>query len=105
MELPSNVQVQRAVEDRAIKLGNERAELEGRLGEIIEEVVDLMVEAEGNGVPIGRLAELVQVERSTIYRWRGSIEILRANRAVSPRPARMLSGRPRVRPQATGTPG
>ena len=71
----------RAVEDRAISLGNERADLEGRLARIIEEVVDLMAEAEANGVPIGRLAELVQVERSTIYRWRGSMQTLRANLA------------------------
>ena len=81
MELPLDVLARRAVEDRAISLGNERADLEGRLARIIEEVVDLMAEAEANGVPIGRLAELVQVERSTIYRWRGSMQTLRANLA------------------------
>ena len=75
------------MEDRAISLGNERADLEDRLAKIIEEVVDLMAEAEANGVPMGRLAELVQVERSTIYRWRGSMEILRANLAEQTRGA------------------
>jgi predicted nucleic acid-binding Zn-ribbon protein len=81
MELPPNVQVQRAVEDRAIKLGNERTQLEGRLGEITEEAVDLMGEAERSSVSIERLAELIQVARPTLYRWRDSISILRADRA------------------------
>jgi hypothetical protein len=75
------VQAQRAVEDRAIKLGNERNRLEARLAKITEEAVELMGEAERDGVPIGRLAELIQIERSTLYRWRDATTILRAHRA------------------------
>jgi hypothetical protein len=69
------------VEDKAIRLGRERSRLEGRLGEMIEEAVELMGDAERNGVPIERLAELIQVSRPTLYRWRDATAILRADRA------------------------
>ncbi len=85
MDLPPDVEAQRAVEDKAIKLGNERAKLENRLGKIIEEAVELMGDAERNGVSIERLAQLIQIQRSTLYRWRDSIAILRANRAEQER--------------------
>jgi hypothetical protein len=81
VDLPRDVQAQRAVEDRAIKLGNERTRLEGRLAKIIEEAVELMGDAERNGVSIDRLAGLIQISRPTLYRWRDSVAILRANRA------------------------
>jgi hypothetical protein len=75
------VQAQRDVEDQAIKLGRERGRLEDRLSTTIEEAVDLMGEAERAGVPIERLAALIQVDRTTLYRWRDSVAILRADRA------------------------
>jgi hypothetical protein len=81
MDLPPDVQARRAVEDNAIKLGRERTRLEGRLGEIIEEAVELMGDAERNGVPMEHLAELIQVSRPTLYRWRDATAILRADRA------------------------
>jgi hypothetical protein len=81
MDLPRDVKAQRAVEDRAIKLGNERSKLEARLAAIIEDAVGLMSDAEDNGVSIERLAGLIQVSRPTLYRWRDSVEMLRANRA------------------------
>jgi len=83
MDLPPNVKAQRALEDRAIKLGNERNTLEARLAAIIEDAVGLMEDAEHDGVSIERLAGLIQISRPTLYRWRDSVAILRANRAES----------------------
>ena len=85
MDLPPGVKAQRAVENRAIKLGKERNKLEARLAEITEEAVELMAEAERSGVPIGRLAELIQIERSTLYRWRDATAILRADQTEQTR--------------------
>ena len=68
------------MEDKAIKLGNERTRLEDRLGKIIEEAVALMSDAGRNGVSVERLAERIQVSRPTLYRWRDSVAILRAER-------------------------
>jgi hypothetical protein len=81
MDLPPKVQARRAVEDKAIKLGNERTRLESRLAGIIEDAVGLMSDAEHNGVSIERLAELIQISRPTLYRWRDGVAILRADRA------------------------
>jgi hypothetical protein len=81
MDLPPDVQARRAVEDKAIKLGRERTRLEGRLDQIIEEAVGLMGDAERNGVPIDRLADLIRVRRSTLYRWREATAIHRAHHA------------------------
>jgi AcrR family transcriptional regulator len=78
MDLPADVKAQRAAEDKAIKLGVERAKLEGRLEEIIEDAVELM---ESNAVSAQRLAELIKVSRPTLYRWRDTVAILRAARA------------------------
>jgi hypothetical protein len=79
MDLPPDVQAQRAVEDKAIKLGSKRARLEGGLAKTIEDAVELMGDAERSGVSIGRLAELLQIERSTLYRWREATTIHRAH--------------------------
>jgi AcrR family transcriptional regulator len=81
MDLPPDVKARRAVEDKAIKLGRERNRLEGRLAQIIEEAVELMSEAERNAITIERLAELIDISRPTLYRWRDATAILRANRA------------------------
>ena len=81
MDLPASVKAQRDVEDRAIKLGNERIELQGHLDKTVERAVELMGEAECNGVPLARLAELMQIERSTLYRLREATAILRPHQA------------------------
>jgi transcriptional regulator GlxA family with amidase domain len=81
MDLPPDVQAQRDVEDRAIKLGAERAELQERDAALINEALELMEDAERDGVSIERLAALIQVSRPTLYRWRRAAEVLRAARA------------------------
>lgn len=78
--LPPAVQARRAVEDKAIELGEERRGLERREGEISEEAVELMQHANAAGVSIDQLAELIQVSHPTLYRWRGAIARLRAVR-------------------------
>ena len=67
------------MEDKAIKLAKERAELERRLAKTITAALGLMDEAEHAGVPIDRLADLIQVRRSTLYRWRQASAIYRAH--------------------------
>ncbi|MHB8234316.1 MAG: hypothetical protein ACYDHT_06645 [Solirubrobacteraceae bacterium] len=77
-DLPPAVRARRAVEDRAIALGRERAGLNKREGEIIEEAVELMEQATAVGVSNDQLAELLQISHPTLYRWRGALERLRA---------------------------
>lgn len=74
--LPAEIQQQREVEDKAIKLGKERIDLEARLAQTVNEAIELM----DKGVPVERLAQLIGVNRPTLYRWRNAVAILRANR-------------------------
>jgi transposase-like protein len=56
-----------------------------------------MSDAERNGVSIERLAELIQISRPTLYRWRYSAAILRAEHAETgrkPRPKKVRDGKP-----------
>jgi hypothetical protein len=78
-DLPPDMQVRREVEDRALKLGAERAELENRLGTNTEQISDLLSKALDAGVPIDHYARMVGVSRQTLHRWRGVIARLRAN--------------------------
>jgi DNA invertase Pin-like site-specific DNA recombinase len=63
------IQAQRAIEDQAIKLGDERGDLEDRLAANTTSIVNLLREQEGSGIPFDRLASLVGVSRQTLYRW------------------------------------
>jgi len=74
------VKAQRAVEDKAIKLGTKRAQLEAQRAKIIEDAVALMSDAERVGVSVARLAELIQIDRPNLYRWRSAVAIHRADR-------------------------
>jgi AcrR family transcriptional regulator len=62
-------------------LGDERTELQARREKITEDAVELMSDAERDGVSIARLADLIQIDRPTLYRLRNAIAIHRANRA------------------------
>jgi transposase-like protein len=68
--LPQNLQATRAVEDRLVALGMERSQLEAKLGENLEAIVDQIPAATDAGIPFDRIAHLVGVSRQTLYRWR-----------------------------------
>jgi transposase-like protein len=89
VDLPPDVQAQRDIEDRAIKLGNERIAVEGRRERNIQRSLDLMAEAERNGVPTARLAERLQIDRTTLYRWRDAAAIRRDDSRSAVRRGRM----------------
>jgi hypothetical protein len=80
MDLPPDVKARRAVEDRAIRLGNKRAQLERQREKVIEDAVELMSDAERVGVSVARLADLIHVDRPNLYRWRNAVAIHRADR-------------------------
>jgi hypothetical protein len=69
---PNDIRLQRAIEDRAIALGVERARLEELLEKNTGAVGALVREWEkaGSPIPFERLATLVGVSRQTLYRWR-----------------------------------
>jgi transcriptional regulator of acetoin/glycerol metabolism len=69
-DLPPEIAAQRAIEDRAIELAAERRRLLGGLEETVGEALELLGEAEAAGVPAERLATLLGVDRTTLYRWR-----------------------------------
>jgi hypothetical protein len=69
------------LEDEAIKLGNERTQLKGRLMQITKDAVELMGDSERNGVSIERLSQFIQISRPTLYHWRDSVAIPTADRA------------------------
>jgi hypothetical protein len=82
-ETPEEIRAARAIEDRAIELGDERGKLDDRLGKNTEEIVTLLREWEEapSGIALERLASLVGVSRQTLYRWRDVIARLKADAA------------------------
>jgi len=69
-DLPSKIAERRILEDRALVLGNEWEALTERRANLIEQAVQLMEIADPAGIPIDQLAELLKVDRTTLYRWR-----------------------------------
>ena len=69
-KLPSQIQARRAIEDRAAKLGHQRRTYEAGLARNTEEIIALLRDAEGSGVPNDQLAALLGVSRQSIYNWR-----------------------------------
>jgi hypothetical protein len=72
MNLPSDMQAKRAIEDRAATLGVERRDIEANLAANSQAIIDLLCEMERSGVrvPYEHLASLTYVSRQTLYRWR-----------------------------------
>ena len=69
-DLPPSIKAQRAIEDRAARLGAARRDLERKLDANQQQIVRLLVDAEGTGVALDQIASLVHVSRQTLYRWR-----------------------------------
>jgi transposase-like protein len=68
-ELEQNLQARRAIEDRLIRLGRERKDVERALSANIQAITDAMTEAVDAGIPVEQVSKLVGVSRQTLYRW------------------------------------
>jgi hypothetical protein len=71
--IPPDIQAKRAIEDRALTLGNERRGFEAGLAANSHLIMDLLRDAEGSGVPLDHIAQLVGVSRQTLHRWRNEV--------------------------------
>jgi hypothetical protein len=69
-DLPEQIQTRRAIEDRAATLGAERRGFEAGLTANTHLIIDLLRDADGSGVPLEQLAQLLGVSRQSIYNWR-----------------------------------
>jgi AraC-like DNA-binding protein len=76
-DLTQDLQARRAIEDRLLQLGSERARLAAEAGVNLEQIVDAIPEATAAGVSFDSIAQLVGVSRQTLYRWQRSLSILR----------------------------
>jgi hypothetical protein len=79
-ELPPDMQARRDIEDRAIRLGDERRDLDNRVAENTQGIIDLIPEAADAGITFDNLARMVGVSRQTLHRWREIVRRLRAAR-------------------------
>jgi hypothetical protein len=77
--IPSRLQAKREVEDEAIKLGEERRDLDDRIAANTQAVIDLLPRAADAGVPFDHVATMVGVTRQTLYRWQEVARRLAAN--------------------------
>jgi hypothetical protein len=77
MKIPPAIEQRRAVEDEAIRLGEERRELDNRLAVNTRTVVELLPKAAKAGVPLDQVAAMVGITRQTLYRWQGTARRLR----------------------------
>lgn len=73
-EIPPDIQARRTLEEHAIALGHERATLQAREAEIITQAIALM---DQELIPANELARLLQIDRTTLYRWRDVAHRLR----------------------------
>jgi hypothetical protein len=87
-DLPPDMQARRAIEDRAVQLGNERRDLDGRLAANTQAIIDLLRDAEGSGIPYEHLAEIVGVSRQTLFRWREIASELKPSETAAQRVAK-----------------
>jgi transcriptional regulator GlxA family with amidase domain len=69
-DLISEIQARRTIEDEAIRLGAERADLDNKLAGNMQATMDLMHQALAVGIGIDQLARMVGVSRQTLHRWR-----------------------------------
>ena len=65
-----NIERRREIEDEALALGSERAELQRRLRENSQALTAALERAVSHGMPVEHFARLVGVRRQSLYRWR-----------------------------------
>jgi transcriptional regulator with XRE-family HTH domain len=70
MNLPAEILARRDVEDRAAKLGVQRAALTAKTNENTAAVKLLLPAALAAGVPMETIAKLTGVSRQTLHQWR-----------------------------------
>jgi hypothetical protein len=66
----ASIDRRRDVEDRALKLRDERAEMHGQIRENTAAMTALLEEAVSLGIAVDQFARLVGVRRQSLYRWR-----------------------------------
>jgi len=70
MSESTDIQRRRAIEDRAIELGEERQRLERETDTNTEKIRHLLDEAIAAGIPIEQYARMTTISRQTLHRWR-----------------------------------
>jgi hypothetical protein len=68
--LPAEIQARREVEDRAAKLGVQRATMKAAMNENTASVKALLPTALAADVPMETIAKLTGVSRQTLHAWR-----------------------------------
>jgi hypothetical protein len=66
----TEIDQRREIEDRALNLRAERAELHGALRENTAAITSLLAEAGELGIAVEQFARLVGIRRQSLYRWR-----------------------------------
>ena len=82
-DLPPDIRARRDVEDRAMRLRAERADIAARNAANIRAIVALLDDAKQAGVRLDDLAELVDVSRQSLHRWREAAVLKRVMDAES----------------------
>jgi hypothetical protein len=82
-EIPPDMRVRRALEDEALRIGRERAELADRTRENTWEIIELLRRPEHALIPLDHLAQLLGVSRPSIYRWRERAQEIPAGTSVA----------------------
>jgi hypothetical protein len=73
-----DLQARREVEDRIIKLGERRRQLQGKIEKNTQNIVDVVPDALKAGIPFDGIAKLIGVPRQTLYRWRAAARYVRS---------------------------
>jgi hypothetical protein len=73
-----DIQARREIEDRIVKLGERRRQLQGKIDKNTQNIVGVVPEALKAGIPFDGVAKLIGVPRQTLYRWRAAATYLRS---------------------------
>ncbi len=65
----TGLQERRAIEDRAVELGQQRQAIRSQLRENTRAITELVGQAISAGIGLAPLARLLEVSRQTLYHW------------------------------------